>query len=191
MMAAIGLTPGGSAAQSQEKLVYAGESLGVLQSAVYTQHVTLADAGLTDEINERSLSALLILDGPMNQPVVFICPHRQTRLVSLELTGDDIDRLRRFAQDELFLALSRFPESGNRRAAIATIRQTVAGLPAERQATAQRFVGARAMELGLKGEEKKEFSGYIEHYQEFDNRKLEEKKVEDKRKSDKKKRQHK
>ena len=171
MLTAIGFALGGSPARSQEKLVYAGECLGVLQSAVYTQHLALVDGGLTDQISERGLSALLILDGPSNQPAVFACPHRQTRLVALNLTGDDIDRLRHFARDELFIALTRFPSSGNKLEAIAELRQTVAGLPSERQETARRLVGARAAQLDLRGEEKKELSGFIKHYRDFDTKK--------------------
>jgi hypothetical protein len=153
---AVFLLPGVSAAcwgQPPDR-IFVGESLGLLREAIATEYVELEKATLRAEILRNQVSALFIPGQATAPPTVRKCYRRTTTFHNDQVKRSDLDRLHRFAEDDIPQAIvSVFESMGETdkvERALAHLRQEVeqlASQPETRQA-AIRFSGALLAELG-------------------------------------------
>jgi hypothetical protein len=163
---------GAGLARSQDRIIFVDDCMGTLQAAVYTEHLTLENGNLRRQISDRRLAALMIPDvQPAGQFVVLTCAPGATALAEVKLGEEDVNRLRRFGSDDIFLALTDVARHENNFARIRDLKQRVDRLPADRRATAERFIGARLAECNLTPEEQKQLRHYTMSYEQYQKKK--------------------
>jgi hypothetical protein len=154
----------GNAVQAQEGRIFAGGFYETLYAAIDMDHLRVRNPDLRHKVLDRHVAAVIVPAAlPTGQFYVLVGGRDSTELTKANLTREDFDLLRDFAQSGIFRILEEVRAAPNDKAKARELQLRVAALPAKEQESARRFVGARMADLDLpKGHP---ITPYIQDYQ--------------------------
>ena len=154
---------GVSAAHAQDGHVFAGRFFETLYAALDMEYLRLDQTELRYQILERRLAAIVIPQAQRaDEFVIYRADRQSTKLSKLTLSQEDLERLRSFANDGIFVALGAVRSTPQDPKSVALLQQRVQKLPAAQRASAERFVGAQLADMNLPQDH--ELAGYVQHY---------------------------